>query len=72
VGERKETVMMLAHKRLILWLVSISFLLGMAGCQTTDPSIASAGYGFENPERDTTGIWGRILQADDWIRENLW
>ncbi|KPK98688.1 MAG: hypothetical protein AMJ95_02775 [Omnitrophica WOR_2 bacterium SM23_72] len=64
--------MILAHKRLILWLVSISFLLGMAGCQTTSPSNASADYGLEKPERDTKGIWGKILQVDDWIHENLW
>ncbi|MFH0827189.1 MAG: hypothetical protein V1923_04835 [Candidatus Omnitrophota bacterium] len=63
---------MLVHKRLILWFVSLSFLLGMTGCQTTGPSLASSGCGFGKPERDTKAIWGKILQTNDWIKENLW
>ena len=74
MGERKEKEMRFVDKRLILWLVSAGFLLGILGCQTTGGfnDSGSGTYGFEKPQRDTRTISGNILKLDDWIRENVW
>jgi hypothetical protein len=64
--------MMLRNKQIVLGAVSMGLLLGLTGCQTTQGVSLSDAYGFEGQGGDITGIWRKALEADDWVRKNLW
>jgi hypothetical protein len=52
-------------KNILLGVLSLSLFLSLAGCQTAS---GPAGKFSEL----TSGAWGKVLEADDWIKENMW
>jgi hypothetical protein len=52
-------------KHILLGVLSLSLFLSLAGCQTT------SGPARKFSEM-ASGAWVKVLEADDWVKENLW
>ena len=53
--------------------VVLFLVIGLvSGCETTAGAAKGVACTVEGAGKDTVGLWGAIMQADSWIRENLW